>query len=376
MGLFEHFPYTNYHDLNLDKILERTKEAEVAVEAAKNAALEAAKLAKASGLPYYIESTHNDTDRTSEINDILTEYGACILGDGKFVVSNIIMPAYSSLTGSGIGRTWLEPAIDASGDMIKMSSVCEVKDLRLQGGLTTAPQTLGDLNGISWAGTYESALDPGTHPVIGQIANVLISGFPGYGIICEKTSIDANSGLNADAITIRGCYCAIYVGKYSEYNKFTMIDATNNYYGCVNNGGNNIFVNCNFSLNKQALLMDDTGNISPNNSHGAFIGCAFNHPDDNTGKAIEIIGIDYAEIFSACQIHFGSINLDSCKGVRFNSCILGYDVPITVKDSKLTTFDNCTLFDGSSTVLTQSGNTALAFNECYDLDGVQYAPVI
>lgn len=32
MGIFEHFPYTNFHDLNLDKILERTKEAEEAVE--------------------------------------------------------------------------------------------------------------------------------------------------------------------------------------------------------------------------------------------------------------------------------------------------------------------------------------------------------
>lgn len=39
MGLFEHFPYTNFHDLNLDKILERTKEAE---EAAQSAAEDAA----------------------------------------------------------------------------------------------------------------------------------------------------------------------------------------------------------------------------------------------------------------------------------------------------------------------------------------------
>ena len=31
MGLFEHFPYTNFHDLNLDKVLERTAEAEQAV---------------------------------------------------------------------------------------------------------------------------------------------------------------------------------------------------------------------------------------------------------------------------------------------------------------------------------------------------------
>lgn len=329
-----------------------------------------------SELPYFIKSTNDDTDRTNEINRTLADYGACILGAGKFVVSNINMPAYSSLVGSGIGRTWLDSAPFSSGDMIKLNGVCSVRDMRLQGGLTSAPNAYSDRNGISWVGTYESPYDPGSHPVIGQISNVVISGFTGYGIKCEKTSIDANSGVNADDITIRGCYCAIYVGKYSEYNKFTMIDATNNYYGCINNGGNNVFINCNFSLNKQGLLMDDTGNISPNNSHGSFIACSFNHADNNTGTAIEIIGIDYAEIFTACQIHFGAIKIDSCKGVRFDSCIFGYDVPLTIDDSYLTTFTDCTLFDGASTVLTQSGNTTLKFTECYDLDGVQYAPII
>ncbi len=42
MGLFEHFPYTNFHDLNLDKILERTKEAEIAVKASAADAAQAA----------------------------------------------------------------------------------------------------------------------------------------------------------------------------------------------------------------------------------------------------------------------------------------------------------------------------------------------
>lgn len=41
MGLFEHFPYSNYHDINLDRILERTKAAETAI-AATQAALDAA----------------------------------------------------------------------------------------------------------------------------------------------------------------------------------------------------------------------------------------------------------------------------------------------------------------------------------------------
>lgn len=42
MGIFEHFPYTNFHNLNLDKILERTKEAEAAVAASAEDAAQAA----------------------------------------------------------------------------------------------------------------------------------------------------------------------------------------------------------------------------------------------------------------------------------------------------------------------------------------------
>lgn len=42
MGIFEHFPYSNFHDLNLDRILERTQAAEEAVQAAEAAAEAAA----------------------------------------------------------------------------------------------------------------------------------------------------------------------------------------------------------------------------------------------------------------------------------------------------------------------------------------------
>lgn len=49
MGIFEHFPYTNFHDLNLDKILERTHEAEAAAAAsAEDAAQAAADAAQAA----------------------------------------------------------------------------------------------------------------------------------------------------------------------------------------------------------------------------------------------------------------------------------------------------------------------------------------
>ena len=48
MGLFEHFPYTNFHDLNLDVILQRVKSAETA--AASSAEDAAASAAIAQGL--------------------------------------------------------------------------------------------------------------------------------------------------------------------------------------------------------------------------------------------------------------------------------------------------------------------------------------
>lgn len=338
--------------------------------------LEAALGRDTSELPYFLESTNDDTDRTTEINRILHTYGACQLGEGRFLVSNIVMPEHSSLSGAGIGATWLESVPYSSGDMIAMNSVCSVKDLRLYGGLDSAPASDGGRNGISWAGSYEDPSDPGTYPLQGQISNVLITGFSGDGIRCEKSSRSANGGVDADNIIIRNCYCGIFIGKYSEYNQFVLVDVTNNHYGCINNGGNNVFVNGNFSKNYQGLLMDDTGGVSPNNSHGSFIGCSFNHADNNTGIAIEIKEIDWGEIFSACQIHFGSIVIQNSKGIRFDSCILGSDVELTIEDNTLVTFDECTIYEGAGTVITAADNTVLSFNECYDLDGTQYSPVL
>ena len=42
MGIFEHFPYTNFHNLNLDRILERTEVAEEAVQASAQQVQDAA----------------------------------------------------------------------------------------------------------------------------------------------------------------------------------------------------------------------------------------------------------------------------------------------------------------------------------------------
>lgn len=86
MGLFEHFPYTNYHDLNLDKILERTAEAEQAAaesaadaqEAASDAAAAEAKATLALNTANSASSAASNAVNTanaasSAINNLRTE---------------------------------------------------------------------------------------------------------------------------------------------------------------------------------------------------------------------------------------------------------------------------------------------------------------
>ena len=41
---------------------------------------------------YYLESTGDKTDRTKEIEALLEEHGACLLGTGEFFVSGVTMP--------------------------------------------------------------------------------------------------------------------------------------------------------------------------------------------------------------------------------------------------------------------------------------------
>ena len=58
---------------------------------------------------------------------------------------------------------------------------------------------------------------------------------------------------------------------------FTNIMASKCLYGCINNGGNNVFVNCGFNSNITGFLIDNSRGQSNNNSHGSAIGCTFNH---------------------------------------------------------------------------------------------------
>lgn len=109
MGLFEHFPYTNYHDLNLDKILERTKEAEEAVAASEAAALAAAADASAAdGKATTALNTANNAKNTAD-------QAALDAGAAQDTADQAILDAAAAL---GVANSALTPVVVSSSDWI------------------------------------------------------------------------------------------------------------------------------------------------------------------------------------------------------------------------------------------------------------------
>lgn len=93
MGVFEHFPYTNFHDLNLDKILERTLEAEEAVEASAQQVQDAADdMAAAQAAAANAVTTANSAVATAN-NAITAANSAATTADNAITIANSAIAA-------------------------------------------------------------------------------------------------------------------------------------------------------------------------------------------------------------------------------------------------------------------------------------------
>ena len=247
----------------------------------------------------------------------------------------------------------------------------------------TLSSTVGTRHGISFIGTKVSGQSGGDTSKRSTITNCTISNFEGGGITLTKTGVDLDSNVIVSNCFIDHCGAGIYIPYYSEFHRICNCSCTRNWYGCVDNGGNNNFANCDFSGNKVGILIDNTNGKSPNNSHGTFSGCSVNHSYSdsgtiNEGTAINLIGVSYGEVFVGMQIFYGAIILDGCYGVRFIGANVGSMVPITITDSTVTTFTDCTFKEGpdhADSTFTQSGNTVLKFTDCYLRDGTVYDPM-
>lgn len=273
----------------------------------------------------YLASTGDTTDRTADILAMLQATGTCHLGAGDFWVDSLIMPANTSLIGCGNAtKVYLKDGDNKFA--IRMSSYCTVSDMWILGSQSTITHTstVGTRHGILWQGNYTEDSSSAHQPKAATISNVYIYAFSGGGITCYDTGYGTINYVAATNVHIENCCAGLNISYWSEFHKFTNVRCWGGYYGCINNGGNNVFVNCDFSSNTGvAFLMDNSQLQSPNNSHGSCIGCVFNHTASNTGVGIKILNCNNGFVFTGCQIFYSQIQIEDTAGVTVASCNFG-----------------------------------------------------
>lgn len=314
----------------------------------------------------YLAPTGDTTDVSSSIATMLSTYGVCRLGPGDYYVSGVEMPANTAIIGSGAKtRIILLPATSAYA--VKMGDYCTVSELSIIGttGTITPQATVRDRHGILWAGDYTQSESSADQPKQSIISNVFISGFAGGGITCYDTGYGTFNHLEVVNVQIRNCDAGINISYWSEFHKFTNVRTYACYYGCINNGGNNTFVNCDFSTCKLGFLMDNSSDQSPNNSHGSCVSCIFNHTDNNTGIGISIINCDNGFIFDACQIFFSSINIVNSEGIVISNSNFGATNAVINIDGGNTILFANNMHQVNPTININS-NTKVYFANCYN----------
>lgn len=280
----------------------------------------------------YLASSGTTADRTNDIVTMLSTNKVCHLGPGSFYVKNLVMPDNTRLYGCGKGtRITLINSNDAEY-AVKMGSGCSISDLWLYGqdSEPTSESEIGTRCGILWQGTV-TGNNSVSAPEKGIVSNVWISSFAGCGIKCENTFTAIYRNMDMVNSYIWNCGIGINTSE-AEFNKFTNIIATTNKIGCVNNGGNNTFIACDFSGSKTiGFLMDNGTGIHENNSHGSAIGCVFNHIASNTGIGVKAVGCNNGFVFDGCQFFFSQIYIEDSDGIVVcNSNFGATNVVITV----------------------------------------------
>lgn len=307
---------------------------------------------------------------TEEIQNTLLRDGVCFLSKGDYLVNGIDMPDGTSIIGMGASSR----LILSEGDnayAIKIGSFCTVKSLCLLGSAEAIelPKSVGNRHGILFLGNAAETEDYENQPKHSIIEGCFISSFTGGGISCHNTGYSIRSAITAANCHIFNCGAGINISSFSEYHKFTNIISTENLYGCINNGGNNVFVNCGFDCNETGFLIDNSRKQSNNQAHGSAVGCTFNHSGKNHGIGIQLLRANWGYVFDACQIFYSKIVLENSTNISFSSLNTGGKTPIEIEISggNLTTFSNCAFF--YQPTINVKENDKVKFINCFDKDG-------
>ena len=316
----------------------------------------------------YLESTNDATDVTAAIEQRLSEHGVCRLGSGIFYVHGICMPKGTTIMGNGNAtKLVLLPSL-ASGAAIHLNSFCTVKDLSILGSEKPLdlPEAVGERHGILFQGDAKPenwAETEFLQPRNATVTDCFISSFTGGGITCDDTGYYPACAILSTNCHIQNCGAGINISYWSEFHKFTNILSIENLYGCINNGGNNMFVNCGFSSNKVGFLIDNSHGKSINNSHGSAVGCTFHHSDHNHGVGIMLLGATYGYVFSGGQIGFSQIVVENSAAIIFDGMNILNNVKISVKGGQLTSFTSCSFY--APLKLTVENNDAVRIRGCF-----------
>ena len=309
------------------------------------------------------------TDMTAAIMSMLTDTGYCHLGEGIFYVSgNIDMPEGSVLCGCGKKTVVRLLQSTTTGYCVKIGKYCTIENVSFEGARSlTLPATKGTRNGIAFMADYDGSPSVTTDHCM--IDNVWLRYFTGAGIYCHNTSIRYDKGLYATNVFINTCYVGIDIDYYSEFNKFVNVCTSWCKYGCINNGGNNVFTSCTFHASDTGFYIDGS---QPNSAHGTITGCTFCHIGSNAGKAIDIRSVTAGFIIDACQFWYNSINVSDSSGIVVSNCEMGRGttgagatINITNGDTVMfvgCVFINDILYEPDITV---TNNTKVKFVNCY-----------
>lgn len=288
----------------------------------------------------YATTADTITDCTNAISTQLAENNKAVLGSGLFLISGVNMQNNSTIEGQGSSTIVMLDSDVSSYYAFKMGIKCVIKDCNILGAGSLISLADGDADsihigtrhGILYLGTWTGASESNSLNG-GIVENCWISRFSGGAITCENTGTPVGYGINVSNCHITNCGAGINVTYRSEFNRFTAVRATACYYGCINQGGNNVFVGCNFSGNQFGFYVNEaTGKVvrydgrtatASNGGHGTVSACIINHSGSGAGYGVWMRGSASGMVFEGCHIGYGKIHVQTSYNTLFVGCKLG-----------------------------------------------------
>lgn len=218
MGIFEHFPYTNFHDLNLDKILERTQEAEEAVETSAQQVQDAASdMAAASAAAANAVSVANgavSTANTAATSAAQAATSAAVaVTTAQQAVANKVIPMlwvsiyFDAPAGSRI--SWYDGSVDGE----EITTWQDLNQFLRTGSDGVSNSKTSIMNKVAVSGYPTSAASYVVYNA--SFINHDVSGRPVYYIICD---IPYDGGAIHRLI--------LKIDAHTAFNDFTYTDIT------------------------------------------------------------------------------------------------------------------------------------------------------